>query len=112
LCLYSLERKEFDRVFLEVANDVLRRILGEAAVSIICQCLQKRKGIRWEEIPCRIEEFSSGLNGLLGSSAHTLESLMIEHLAQELRLEYYDNPEIGFVDQVRTLRKMFEEKKI
>jgi hypothetical protein len=48
----------------------------------------------------------------LGSSAYTIENLMIKRLCSELQLEYDRNPEIGFVDQVRTLRKMFEEKKI
>jgi len=103
LYIYSLERKEFDSVFLAVAYDVLRRILGEAVVKIIYRCLERRDGIRWKEIPRSIEE--------LGSSADILKRLMIKRLCSKLQLEYGGNPEIGFVGQIRTLRKRFEEKK-
>ena len=102
------EGKEFDRVFLVVVDDVFCQVFGETIAETILLHLERNKGLKWEEIPRNIEEFSSNLTGLLGSSAHTLERLVIKLLCSRLQLEYDAKQRLNFADYVRELRQRFE----
>lgn len=99
---------EFDRVLLDVVVDVLRRALGDVAAETVLLYMERIKGLKRGEIPRRVEEFSSNLNRLLGSSGPVLEKLMIKRMCFRLQLEYDAEPDLTFPEHVEKLRESFE----
>lgn len=100
------EWREFDRVLLEAVEECLRQVLGETAAEVTLLHLERKSGLKREEIPRNIEEFSSALTELLGSGTNPLEKLVIELLCSKLEVEY-EKSELMFADQIETLRKRF-----
>lgn len=97
--------KEFDRVFLDVVDEVFWQVFGETVSDTILLHLERHNGLSREEIPHNVEEFSSGLSELLGSGAHILERLVIKLLYSRFQLEYEEKEGYGFSDYVKELRK-------
>jgi len=106
------EWREFDRVLLNAVEGCLRQVLGETAAEMTFSHLERKSGLRREEIPRNIEEFSSALTELLGSGTNPLEKLVIELLYSKLEVEYDAKPELGFTDHVEKLRKRFEDARV
>lgn len=101
-------QEEFDTAFLDVIDNCLRQVFGEKTSQAILLHFERNKGLKREEIPCRIEEFNSGLAELMERGAPVLERMFIKFLCSKLQLEYESNPELTFTDHVQKLRKRFE----
>jgi len=99
-------QKEFDMVLLDVIEDCFRETLGEAAAERVLLHLERNDGLRREEIPHCIEEFDSGLTGLLGPGAQIFERLVIMTLCSKLQLKYKVSSELSFADHVQKIRSI------
>ena len=99
--------KEFDRIFLDAAEEGLMQVLGETASEMTFLHLERYRGLKKAEIPRKIEEFSSALTELLGTGTCLLENLFIKRLYSKLEVEY-EKSELRFADQVEGLRRKFE----
>jgi len=104
----TYKRKNFDRRFLEALDDSLRQVFGGTTARMILSHLERNKGLKREEIPRKIGEFSSCLNELLDLGAYPFERLLTKFLCSKLQLEYDANPELAFADYIRKLWEKFE----
>lgn len=102
------EWREFDRVLLDAVEECLGQVLGETAAEVTFLHLERNSGLKREEIPRNIEEFSSALTELLGSGTRPLKKLVIELLYSKLEVEYDEKSELMFAGQIEKLRKRFE----
>ncbi|HMK82541.1 MAG TPA: hypothetical protein VK503_02370 [Candidatus Bathyarchaeia archaeon] len=81
------EKNQLNRVLLESIADVLCRVLGKPACQNILFHLEHNKGLPLDEIASHIEAFHSALSEILGPTAFSLESLIIENLSAKIESE-------------------------
>ena len=81
------EKNELNRVLLESIVDVLCRVLGKSTCQTILFHLEQNKGLPLAEIGSHAEAFHSALNEILGPTASSLESLIIENLSLKIQTE-------------------------
>jgi hypothetical protein len=76
---FELQKKTFDDLLLEAINEALSS-LGETPKTAIYFHLEKTFNIKKQEIPHRIEDFTSALEEIFGLGAMHLEILFMKHL--------------------------------
>jgi len=103
------KQKEFDKILLESIEDCLKQVFGESTGKAILAFLEKNQCFKREEIPRRVEDFSTGLSQLMGRAAPVLKGLIVKFLCFKLGLEYDGKQELKFVDYIQALRNRFEE---
>jgi len=112
---FSLDK--FDKLLIQVIDEVLRYTLGDLNTSIIYEYLEKRY-CPLNDIPNNLEAFSMELKNLLGcgrgqilGSAHILEKTILKVLCARLGLKFdFDGP-IAFADCIRKLKEMYSNEK-
>jgi hypothetical protein len=107
---------EFDDLLLKSIDKTLRYVLGDRNTSIIYNYLEE-SSCPTEEIPRRLDLFSSKLRDLIGTSrgqmlgAPTiLEDAIVRELSSELGLK----PEKGFTgfeDRIRRLKERYNNQR-
>jgi hypothetical protein len=106
---------EFDEILLKTIDKTLRYVLGDRNASIIYDYLEK-SGCPMQDIPTKLDLFSSKLRDLLGTNRGQilgvptiLEDAIVEALSQELGLR----PEKGVVfgDRIRGLKERYNSER-
>ncbi len=99
------DREEFVSVLNEALDEALTNTLGNSAKHVILFHLEKKYRIRREEIPRRLNEFVSGLEGILGVGARVIERNVLERLFEKCGLEFEEKADFGFSDYVEYARR-------
>jgi len=93
------------REHLLEAVDYGLMVLGEIVRKTICEQIENHHALKREEIPERLEAFHIALEDVFGTSARTLERLIVKNLYQRLGLKFTPHPEwtlIEYVDHAKT----------
>jgi len=111
---------KFDAVLLEAIDEALL-VYGENTRSAFYEYFEKALSIAKNDIPRRIEDFSSGLEGLFGLGSKSLEIMVMMQLHlkigvvweytlpnQNTRLQKV-LPDLTFKEYVAFAKKYFEE---
>jgi len=115
LCMYMLTqtKSDFDKLIVEVVDDVLKYCLGASNASIIYDYLEKRN-YSLSEIPKRPEKFSEELRNILGFGSRQIlgapsiiEEEVLEILYRKLGITQSAQKPPNFPRQIRKLRKTF-----
>jgi hypothetical protein len=104
---------DFDKLLVQVVEEIIKYCLGDANAGFICNYLKDRN-YSMSEIPYRPEVLSEELRNLLGFGSKQilcapsiLEETILEALCKKLgvKLDFERPP--NFPDQVRKLRAMY-----
>jgi len=106
------DRIELDRFVLEAVDEVLKSVFGSKSVKVIYDSLDRRMGLKRQDIPSRIEDFCAGIEMLLGSNNSVLDRLMLRGLCSKLQLDYDQSSKTSFLDYVQLLRRRFGESEV
>jgi len=96
------------REHLLEAVDYGLMVLGEIVRQAIYEQIENHHALKREEIPERLETFHIALEDVLGTSARTVERLIVKNLYQRLSLGFVDHPEWTLVDHVNHVRAALE----
>jgi hypothetical protein len=106
-------KTDFDRLIVEVVDDVLKHCLGAANANMICDYLEKRN-YSLSDIPKRPEKFSEELRNVLGFGSRQvlgapsiLEEEVLEVLYKKLGLYPSIEKPPDFPGQIRKLRQTY-----
>lgn len=107
---------EFDEILLRTIDKTLRYVLGDRNTLIIYDYLEK-SSCPMQEIPTKLDLFSSRLRDLLGTSRGQilgvptiLEDAIVEALSQELWLSPEKGPAV-FQDRIRRLKERYNNQR-
>jgi len=104
--LYATER--LDDLLLEVVDETINQIFGEAGNKAICDYLWNNSYLKREEIAEKPEIFSISLKRLSGSAAPVIERLILKNSYLKLGLKFEEKKGYGFSDYIKELRKRCE----
>jgi hypothetical protein len=104
----------FDEFLIEVLDETMRYCLGDRNTEIVYQYLE-RNGLRKDEIPARLQEFSMELRNIMGTDrgqilgyARILEETILEALCIQMKIKF-DNPNFNsFAESVKKLEKIYD----
>jgi len=104
---------KFDELLVKVIDETTKYCLGEMNASILYDYLAK-KSCPLEEIPEKLDVFSTELRNLMGfgrrqiyGAASILEETIAQALCLKLELQYDEKGPIVFADYVRKLKSMY-----
>ena len=100
----------FSDLLLNAVDDTLKEVFKEAGAKVIYNLLGNKCHMKREEIGKKPEDFSAGLERLLGSAAPMIEKSVLKNLCSKLRLEYEEKDGFGFLDYLRKLREKADVK--
>ena len=103
----SRNKWDFDSMLLEAVDEGLLA-LGKELRHAIYRYLEVHKGLKREELPDRLEEFSEALEGIFGYCSQFLEKAILKRLYKELGLEFKQGGGSSFKDYVDNARRAFE----
>jgi len=95
----------FNRVLIEVVNDVINNLLGEPVASIVISHLKRDFSLRIEDIPEKPERFDYAMKDLFRESSHIVEEKIIEELCRRLGLNYRRIEGYSFVDYIKEAKE-------
>ena len=105
----------FDSVLLQAIDETLLTY-GEDTKSAFYEYFKKALNIPRHKILVRIEEFSRGLEDLLGAGAKSLEISVMMNIHSRVGVVWEQNmpnqrilPDLTFIEYVRHAKKYFEE---
>jgi len=73
--------------FLQCFEDAISQILGEGAKTSLLECLEKRKGLKRDEMGIQVDVLRRCLKEIFGESALVLEKMMAKRIYRELHLD-------------------------
>jgi len=95
----------FSDLLLNAVDEALKEVFKEAGVEVIYKFLGNKCHLKREEIVEKPEDFSAGLERLLGSAAPMIEKMILENLYSKLQLGYEAKEGYGFLDYLKELRE-------
>jgi len=107
--------KDFQKLFLDALDGALSS-LGNSAKQSIYFHLETRFKVPRDQIPCRLEDFESGLENIFGVGTRFLEILIMKRLYETMEpqgrpLKWDEGKEFRFIDYVKTAEKNFSRRK-
>jgi len=81
----ALVNKDFDSIVLQTIDEVLLSLLGESAKKAVYFQLTEYFGIKREEIPSHLGDFSDALEKIFGTGAKLLEIAFMEQLHKKIK---------------------------
>ncbi|UCC33616.1 MAG: hypothetical protein JSW53_01015 [Candidatus Bathyarchaeota archaeon] len=78
-----MSKNDFDKLLIEAIDDGLAS-LGESSKDAIYFHLEKGFNVRKSEIPSRIDSFKEAIEGIFGSGARFLETLILTKLHRRI----------------------------
>jgi len=103
--------ERFSDLLLNTVDETLKEVFKEAGAEVIYNFLGNKCHLKREEIGKKHEDFSAGLERLLGSATPMIEKLVLKNLCSTLRLEYEEKDGYGFSDYLKELREKYDVKK-
>ena len=106
-------RKELLRLndlLLNAIDETLEQVFKEEGAEVIYSFVENKCHLKRDEISERLEEFSAGLQELLGSAAPLMENMIVKSLCARVGLEFEEREGFGFADYVKELREKWNVK--
>jgi len=100
-----VDEQDFNRMLLEAVDEGFLA-LGNELRQAVYRYLEARRGLKREELPDRLEEFSKALEGVFGVGAHVLEKVILKRLYTRLGLEFNEGEGLSFKDCVDAARRV------
>ena len=97
----------FNQLLLEAIDDSLL-VLGEEPRTSLYQYLETVHSLQREDIPDRVEEFSTGPKKALGGASSVIQRVILRKLFQKLGSTFRESPHLEFADYIRDARRRFE----
>lgn len=91
---FSRPNNDFDKLLLETVDETLSS-MGNSVKQAIYFHLEKRFGIRRQDIPNKIEEFADAIESIFGMGAKLLEIRMMERLYEKIGRDFKYTPKEG-----------------
>jgi hypothetical protein len=97
---------EFDRLLLEAVDEGLG-VLGESPRHAIYFWLEKNHGIGRDEIPQKLDAFTSSLEKMFSFGAFYIQRQILEKLHSKLNLKYKEKGGYKFADYVNEAKREY-----
>jgi len=109
---YSMKRKSkvskrmgsLSDFLLSAVDETVKQVFLEAGAEVIYDFLENKFYVNREEIATNPEDFSAGLERLLGSAAQMIEKLILESLYSKLQLKFEEKKSYEFPDYIKELK--------
>lgn len=93
-----------DDLLLGAVDETFRRVFSEEGAKVVYIFLENKYHLKHEEVAEKPEDFSAGLERLLGSAAPVIEKMILENLYSKLELKYEEKEGYRFSDYIKELR--------
>lgn len=97
----------FSQVFLDCVDEGLS-VLGNEPKQAVYQYLYAILSLDREQIPDKVDEFSSGLRKALGGASRVIERLILKKLFQRIGSPFRETADLEFTDYVTEARRRFD----
>jgi len=94
-----------DDLLLSAVDEAVKQVFKEAGAKVIYSFIENKCHLKLEEISGKPEDFSVGLERLLGSAAPVIEKLILQNLYGKLELEFVEKEGYRFSDYIKELRE-------
>jgi hypothetical protein len=94
-------------VLLDCVDEGLS-VLGNEPKQAVYQYLATIHSLDREQIPEKVEEFSTGLRKALGSASRVIERLILKKLFQRIGSTFRETADLEFTDYVTDAKRRFE----
>jgi len=95
-------------LLLKAVDETLKHVFNKAGAKVIYTFFENKCHMKREEIAEKPEDFSAGLEGLLGSAAPMIERMILKNMCSKLRLRFEEKEGYDFSDYVKELRGRFD----
>jgi len=99
-----------DYLLLSAVDEAVNHVFKEAGAEVIYSFIENKCHLKLEDIAEKPEDFSAGLERLLGSAASVIEKLILENLYGKLELKFVEKEGYGFSDYIKELREKADVK--
>jgi len=83
----TIQIKNFKAILLNVIDESLM-ILGESGRATIYLYVEEKVSLKKEEIPQRLQDFASAIQGIFGSGAPIIDGLILKRLCEKLNVNH------------------------
>jgi hypothetical protein len=97
----------FSQVLLDCVDEGLS-VLGNEPKQAVYQYLATIHSLDREQIPDKVDEFSTGLRKALGSASRVIERLILKKLFQKIGSTFRETADLEFTDYVMDAKRRFE----
>jgi len=99
--------EDLNDFLLSAVDETLKHVFKEAGAQVVYGFFENKCHLKRREIAHRSENFSDGLERLLGSAAPMIEKMILKKLYSKLELKFEENDGYGFSDYIKELREKF-----
>jgi hypothetical protein len=103
--------ERFSDLLLDTVDEALKEVFKEAGAEVIYKFLGNKCHLKRDEIGGKPEDFSAGLESLLGLAAPMIEQLVLKNLWSKLGLRFEEKKGYEFSDYIRELKGKGEADK-
>lgn len=96
---------KIERVTSRIADDTLRYVFKDIGVAVIYNYMKTKFELSKKDIGRRPHAFSTALEGLLGSAAQVVETLILKRVYREFNLVFTEKKGYLFTDYIKELRR-------
>jgi len=95
-----IEPESFDSSLLDAIDETLSLILSERAKEAIYAHVEKYYGLRKEEIPVKLDVFSSCLEKIFGRAGAVIEKTVLKRFYSKLGIDFEEMKDCDFKDYI------------
>ncbi len=99
--------QSFDDLLVACIDESLS-VLGNEPKQAVYHYLSAIQNLDRDQIPEKLNEFSSGLRKALGSASKVIERLILKKLFQATGTSFRETPQLEFTDYVSDAKRRFE----
>jgi hypothetical protein len=92
-------------LLLSAVDEALNQVFKKEGTEAIYSFIENKCHLKREEIADKTEDFSAGLEKLLGSATPVIEKMILKSLYAKLQLKYVEKEGYGFSDYLMELRR-------
>jgi len=104
---------EIDRMLVEALNESFAKILGEIPRKTVYDILERKHAIAVNQIPGRLNEFTTALVTLFGfTGSKAIVRIIVKRLYSKLGLTYVERPDwrlADYVNEAKSRRILFND---
>lgn len=97
-------------LLLSAVDETLKQVFKEVGAKVIYDFIENKYNLKLEEVVGKPEDFSAGLETLLGSAAPVIEKVILQNLYGKLELKFVEKEGYEFSDYIKELREKADVK--
>jgi len=94
-----------DDLLLKAVDETLKQVFREEGTEVIYNFIENKCHLRRRKFAEKTEDFSAGLERLLGSAASVIEKMILKDLYSKLELKLEEKDGYEFSDYIKELRE-------